>query len=212
MVCQRLTPKDRLASLKEYGTLLNAPLAVVIITGNSIMDKVKAPATIETPNSKNITKIPSPNNPYTTDGTPARFTIASFIILVSRLSFAYSFKYIAAHTPIGRVTAIAHITIERVPIMAGRIPPPLMPSLGMDVRNSQVMADAPFFMMIKTIMDTGIIASIVTQNKIENAIFWDILGLGVNIYFLLFPKNKSATKFTAKVMRNKTSPMAKSDL
>jgi hypothetical protein len=77
----------------------------------------------------------------------------------------------AAHTPIGKVTAIAHKTIESVPIIAGKIPPPLIPSLGMAVKNSQVIAEAPFFIMIKTMTDTGIMASIVAKSKTEYEIF-----------------------------------------
>jgi len=112
----------------------------------------------------------------------------------------------------GKVTAIAHITIESVPIMAGRMPPPLMPSFGIEVRNSHVIADAPFFKMIKTMIDTGIMASIVAKNNTEYAIFCDDFGLGINIYFLVFPKKRSATKLTINVITNRTSPMAKSDL
>jgi hypothetical protein len=97
---------------------------------------------------------------------PAKFTIASLIILVSKLFFAYSFKYIAAQTPIGRVIAIAHVTIKIVPSIAGRIPPPRIPSLGIDAKNSQVIADAPFFMITKIIVPTGITDKTVARKRI----------------------------------------------
>jgi hypothetical protein len=83
------------------------------------------------------------------------------------------------------------MTIESVPIIAGKIPPPLMPSLGMEVKNSHVMADAPFFMIIKTMMDTGIMASIVAHNKTAYEIFCDVFGLSLNI----IPYRYTVTKY-----------------
>jgi hypothetical protein len=97
--------------------------------------------------------------------------MASFISLVSKVSLAYSFKYIAAQTPIGSVIKIAQKTIERVPTIAGKIPPLLIPFVGIAVKNSKDMAEYPFFIIIKIIITTGIIATIVAQNKNATANF-----------------------------------------
>ncbi len=65
---------------------------MLIITGRVMMDKVNEPAKMLVPNWRKMTNIPNPNNPYTTDGIPARLMIAILIILVQELSGAYSDK------------------------------------------------------------------------------------------------------------------------
>jgi hypothetical protein len=60
---------------------------------------------------------------------------------------------------------IAQRTIEKVPNIAGKIPPPRIPSFGIDDKNSQLIADAPFFIITKTIIITGAIAKIVARQS-----------------------------------------------
>jgi hypothetical protein len=72
----------------------------------------------------------------------------------------------AAQTPTGSVTIIAHSTIEKVPNIAGKIPPPRIPSLGIDDKNSQLIAEAPFFIITKIIRITGAIAKIAARQSI----------------------------------------------
>jgi hypothetical protein len=51
--------------------------------------------------------------------------------------------------------------------------------LGIEVKNSQLIAEAPFLIIIKIITDTGIMASIVAQNKSEYESFCDSFGLSL---------------------------------
>src|SRR3989338_4919312 len=106
IVCHFVVPSEKLTSLKDRGTALKASLVVVIMTGKVIMPSVREPEMIDTPNLKKITKRLRPNSPYTTEETPARFIMARLIILVKKLSCAYSFKYMAASTPTGSENAI----------------------------------------------------------------------------------------------------------
>jgi hypothetical protein len=52
-----------------------------------------------------------------------------------------------------------------VPSIAGKIPPTHMPLLGIDDKNSQLIADAPFFIIIKTIKITGAIAKMAAKQS-----------------------------------------------
>jgi hypothetical protein len=61
--------------------------------------------------------------------------------------------------------------MEIVPTIAGKMPPLLMPSLGMAVRNSQDMAEIPFLTMTKMMAMIGIMASVVAQSKRQIANF-----------------------------------------
>ena len=84
-------------------------LVEVIITGRHIIPKVREPDTIETSNPKNITKRAIPKSPYIILGIPARLMMVRFIILVRRLSFAYSTRYIPVNIPNGTETTIVPI-------------------------------------------------------------------------------------------------------
>ena len=58
-----------------------------------------------------LTKICSPSNPYTIEGTPARFEMLVCNILVTQFLGAYSSRYIAAETPTGKaIIAVVPIT------------------------------------------------------------------------------------------------------
>jgi hypothetical protein len=61
-----------------------------MMTGNVMIDNVSEAARMDVPNFSNRTNRPSPNNPYTTDGIPARLMMAMRIVLVSGVSDAYS--------------------------------------------------------------------------------------------------------------------------
>ncbi len=56
------------------------------------------------------------------DGTPARLLMFVWRIWLSRLSRAYSDRYIAAPIPIGSVNSATRMMIWIEPTMAGRIP------------------------------------------------------------------------------------------
>ena len=88
--CQRVPPRLALTVLNSIGTARNASSAAAIITGSVMIARVSAPARIDVPKPRKITNIPSPNNPYTTEGMPARFTSARRIERVSLVSRAYS--------------------------------------------------------------------------------------------------------------------------
>jgi hypothetical protein len=95
------------------------------------------------PKCSPCTNSTTPNSPYTIEGTPARFLIATRIKRVIFVSFAYSFKYIATQQPRGSASTVVIIVTRNVPAIAGKIPPCVIPSFGMPVRNSSVTLPAP---------------------------------------------------------------------
>jgi hypothetical protein len=72
----------------------------------------------------------------------------------------------------GRANIIVPSTKYKVPIIAGNMPPSLIPIRGIEVKNSQEIAPIPFLMIITTIRATGIITNRLAKNKKENAILW----------------------------------------
>ena len=58
--------------------------------GSTSSPSVSAPASTTFPSDMSCTNTPSPSNPYTTDGTPARFEMLISMSRVSRFFGAYS--------------------------------------------------------------------------------------------------------------------------
>ena len=73
-------------------------------------------------------------------------------------------------TPSGKATIILPTIRQKVPTMAGKIPPPVIPSVGSEVRNSQLMEPAPCQMMKPRIQNR--IATTIRPRirKVQNAI------------------------------------------
>ncbi len=76
IVCQRVPPNEMLTTRNALGTVRRASSEALIITGSVMIPNVSPPAMTLTPNFMKITKAPSPNKPYTTDGIPARLMMA----------------------------------------------------------------------------------------------------------------------------------------
>ena len=77
------------------------------------------------------------------DGTPARLMMARLMIRVSQLSPAYSLKYTAAATPMGTEINNATITSQMVPNRAGKMPPAVMPLVGLVNKKSTDTTEPP---------------------------------------------------------------------
>ena len=92
MVCHFVPPRLMLTVRKLCGTDRSASSAVLMITGSVMIASVSDPARIDDPMPSASTNSPSPNRPYTIDGTPARLMIARRIMRVNLLSRAYSLR------------------------------------------------------------------------------------------------------------------------
>lgn len=87
------------------------------------------------------------------EGTPERLRIDIRISLVIRLLEAYSLRKMAQPIPKGTdKTAVITVTIN-VPTIAGKIPPSVIPFLGIVVRNSQEIFPAPLLTRSKIIIN-----------------------------------------------------------
>ena len=71
-------PTPKLASRYESDTARSASSVVLIISGSTIIANVAAPASIEYPHFKYVTKNNIPNKPYTIDGIPESDGAAAF--------------------------------------------------------------------------------------------------------------------------------------
>jgi hypothetical protein len=71
------------------------------------------------PNPRKTAKKESPKRPNTTDGTPARLRMARRTVRVKRSSRAYSTRYTAVATPMGKAKAMETKMSWKVPTMAG---------------------------------------------------------------------------------------------
>ena len=101
-------------SSKIYEAILKASEAITPI--------IAAPASIEYPHFKYVTKNNIPNKPYTIDGIPESVSAVSLIIPTTLLPFfAYSTRYIAVHIPSGTATISEQSVISIVFIIAGNI-------------------------------------------------------------------------------------------
>ena len=90
IVCQRVAPSEMLTVRKAWGTARNDSSAVLMMTGKVMIESVSDAARMDVPKLRKSTNRPRPNNPYTTDGMPARLIIAIRIVRVSGVSAAYS--------------------------------------------------------------------------------------------------------------------------
>ena len=136
MVCQRVAPRFQLATRKLYGTAWSAAFVDVMITGSVMTPSVSPPARMDVPRLRKSTNAPRPNSACTMDGTPARFTMAKSTTRASVDSPAYSDRYMPASTPTGTAKSSDTPTSHSVPTMAGRMPPLVMPEVGMENKNS----------------------------------------------------------------------------
>lgn len=69
------------------------------------------------------------------EGTPAKFLIEARIMFVRRDGLAYSFRYMAQATPKGTENRVVIKVSRTVPIMAGKIPPCVIPFVGKENKN-----------------------------------------------------------------------------
>ena len=147
IVCQRVAPKETLTTRNSLGTDRKASSQVLMMTGNVMIERVREADRMLVPNFRNRTNKPNPKRPYTTEGIPARLMIAIRITLVQRLSGAYSAMYIPAAIPKGTENIAVPMVSQKVPMMAGRIPPWRIPSFGNVVKKFHDIAGAPRTMM-----------------------------------------------------------------
>ena len=101
---------------------------------------------------------------------------------------------------------------QNVPTIAGKIPPPVIPSFGFEVRNSQFMTEIPLTMIkARMINNTATTMKLITR-KMEKAtnsdIFLDFMGYA----FLDLDLIMSTARFIPNVMMNKTMPRANNAL
>ena len=89
---------------------------------------------------------------------------------VKILSAAYSFRYIAHPIPKGTAKTAVITVIAKVPTIAGKIPPALIPFRGICDKNSQEIADQPFSMIKNKIKITGSTTINVDKDNSANAI------------------------------------------
>ena len=121
------------------------------------------------PKPKNMTKAPTPNRACTIEGTPARLMMARLMARVNQLSGAYSLRYNAAATPTGTEISNATPTSHTVPSNAGKIPPSVMPLVGLENRNSREMMPLPLTTRVVRIINTGSINSpAIIMKRIRN--------------------------------------------
>lgn len=78
------------------------------------------------------------------EGIPARFLIDALIIFVKAEGFAYSLRYIAQATPNGTENKVVIHVSSKVPMIAGSIPPFVIPLEGNLMMNSHETEDRPF--------------------------------------------------------------------
>ena len=116
-------PTPKLASRYESDTARSASSVVLIISGSTIIANVAAPASIEYPHFKYVTKhTASDCVQRLIDGIPESVSAVSLIIPTTLLPFfAYSTRYIAVHIPSGTATISEQSVISIVFIIAGNI-------------------------------------------------------------------------------------------
>ena len=71
--------------------------------------------------------------------------------------------------PSGKAITMLPRVRHSVPTMAGRIPPAVMPSRGIPVRNSQLMTPMPLTMMKPSIQKSTPTTAILINRKSQNA-------------------------------------------
>ena len=150
MVCHRVVPRARLPSLYSFGTAEMASSETLIIVGRAMMPRRTDPASQVSPvGTEKFTRIKSvrtirPKNPYTTDGIPARSSIAGLNMAFTR-GEASSAMTIAHAIPRGAAMTIAPMVTRTVPTHSGRVPYAGIVPVGFQVaskRNSHGVAAA----------------------------------------------------------------------
>ena len=95
-------PSPKLPSLYDFGTAISASSVVLMMTGSTMIDNVRAPDISDSLSPHAFVKNSIPKSPYTMEGIPVS---VSAVILTTPTSllpvFAYSTRYIAANIPIG---------------------------------------------------------------------------------------------------------------
>ena len=84
---------------------------------------------------------------------------------------AYSLRYIPLITPTGNAKIMLPTHKHNVPTIAGRIPPSIMPSLGMEVRKSHDITPIPLTMMNISIHSKTPIIHVLINPIIQKAAF-----------------------------------------
>ena len=150
MVCHRVVPRAREPSRYSFGTAEMASSETLMIVGRAMMPKRTEPASQVSPvGTEKLTLITSvrtirPKNPYTTDGMPARSSIAGLNTAFTR-GDASSAMTIAHAMPRGAAMTIAPMVTRRVPTHSGRVPYVGIAPVGFQVapkRNSHGVAVA----------------------------------------------------------------------
>src|SRR5512145_1008992 len=92
VVCHLETPSDKDASRNVCGTDLSASSEAPMIVGRIKNPSVSDPDKMLDPNLRKMTKKPSPNNPKTTEGTPARQLMPTLMKRTTLPCLAYSVR------------------------------------------------------------------------------------------------------------------------
>ena len=110
-------------------------------------------------------------------------------------------------TPTGKANNALPVIRQKVPTMAGRIPPDVMPSVGAPVKNSQSMTPIPLY-MIKPRMAKRMPTTLrLSKRNSPNAMFCErCFLLIISFYFLLPEDTASTVKFINKLIKNNTTP------
>jgi hypothetical protein len=115
---------------------------------------VRLPESIDVLKPRVIQKIDNPNSPYTIEGTPERAVIDVSTIFEKKPFPAYSERNTPVKTPRGIATARLNSSTDTEPIIAGNIPPFVIPICGNWVKNSGEKYIKPSSMKVRNIAIT----------------------------------------------------------
>ena len=125
--------------------------------------------------------------------------------------------------PIGKATRALPSIRSRVPTIAGKIPPEVIPSAGASVRKSQLMTPAPFTTMKPSMANNTITIARLRILNIAKARacarrfrrLYPSGYDGLSIFYLFFARLReemnSTHKLMKKVMKNRITPRRNSD-
>ncbi len=163
MVWNLVAPRAMEPSRKLSGMLLKASSVVRMTIGSARSPMVREPARMLSPKPRRLTKNAIPKSPKTIDGMPERLLVIILMKLTSAPLGAYSFIYMPLMTPTGKAKSALPSIRQRVPTIAGIMPPAVIPSVGASVRKDQLITPAPL-----TRMKPRIRKSIATTKKLKS--------------------------------------------
>ena len=138
ITCRRDAPTPSAASRIEGGIEASDARVAMIMVGRVISDKTSPPTSgAERGSWKKLINTASPSNPKTIDGTAARLLILTSMMLVMRFFGASSSRYIAAMTPMGKLSASVTKMVRSEPTKAPRKPAISGSRLSPEVKSTQ---------------------------------------------------------------------------